>query len=84
MSEKKFIIWDTRDGNGLPRVDDDGQIVSEGVLGRITENNVYLRAYPRWPEGAKPVSELEVGEAIKNVKYSLSGSSGYYDVYRVE
>jgi hypothetical protein len=81
----KFIIWDPKDGNGLPRVDPDtGAITSDGVLGRITEDNVYLRAYPTWPADAKPIAELEVGEPIFGVRYTLSGGSGFYDVYRVE
>jgi len=83
----KFIIWDPNDGVngwGPPRTDDGGNIISDGLIGRVTEGNCYLTAYPKWPKGAKPVTELAVGACIKGVEYRLSGSSGVYDVYRVE
>jgi len=83
MTEKKFIIWDPKD-NYRPRCDDDGNIVSDGVTGRIGEDNVYLTTYADYPPSSKKLSELEVGESIKKVRYSLSGSSGLYDVYRVQ
>ncbi len=81
-TKKKFIVWDARDG--LPKVDaDTGKITSGGVLGRIDEDNVYLTTYPEWPEGAKKLVELDAGEAVTGVIYTLSGSAGLYDVYRV-
>lgn len=81
MSEAKFILWDPRD-NFRPREDEDGNITSDGVLGRITAANVYLTAYPDYPDDRRP-ADLKVGECIKRVKYSLSGGRGYYDIYRV-
>lgn len=81
MTEAKFILWDPRD-NFRPREDDDGNVVSDGVLGRMTQDNVYLTAYAEYPDNRRP-ADLEVGESIKGVTYSLSGSRGVYDVYRV-
>jgi len=77
----KFIIWDTKD-NFQPRRDDDGVIVSDGVLGRIEEDNVYLAIYAEYPTSVRP-NDLPVGKCIKDVQFSLSGSKGKYDVYRV-
>jgi len=52
MTEKKFIIWDPKD-NYRPRCDDDGNIVSDGVTGRIGEDNVYLTTYADYPRASK-------------------------------
>lgn len=80
MEEKKFILWDP--GHGAPRRDSDGNIDSEGLIGRITEGNAYLSAYASYPDARRP-ADLEVGEKIDQVSYSLSGSYGVYTVYRV-
>ena len=77
----KYILWDTRDGY-RPRCDEDGEIVSDGLLGRITVDNVYLRTYASYPDDKRP-ADLTVGGAIKGVGYNLSGAKGTYDVYRV-
>ena len=77
----KFIIWDTSDGS-LPRCGDDGKIVSDGVVGRIEHDNGYLTIYGSYPNESRPES-LAVGERIASVVFSLSGSSGIYDIYRV-
>ena len=77
----KFIIWDSKDGN--PRTKDGGW-VSGGLIGLVTLENVYLRAYGLRPEGSKPYEKLEVGECVAGVQFSLSGTTGSYDVYRVE
>lgn len=87
-SEKRFIIWDKRDAMGVgstghPRRDDDGNIISDGIVGRVGFANAYMTIYPELPEGAKPPNALEVGECIEGVKYSVSGSRGVYDIYRV-
>lgn len=79
-NEPRFILWSTRDG--APRCDDDGVIVSDGIVGRIGADNVYLRGYAAYPGGVRPL-DLAVGECIRGVQYSLSGSTGIYDVYRV-
>lgn len=83
MSEKKFIIWDPKDGP-RPRVDDDGNIVSDGLIGRVTATNVYMTTYAEYPNNSRPLADLQVGEGIYGVRYSLSGSSGIYDIYRVQ
>ena len=77
----KFILWDRKDGH-RPRLDDDGNVDSDGILGRIGSDNVYLTTYARYPGNMRP-NDLEVGAAIRSVSFSLSGSSGSYDIYRV-
>ena len=79
---KKYILWDPRD-NYRPRQDDDGVINSDGLLGRVTEDNVYLKVYANYP-GEKTHSDLKAGQHIKGVVFNLSGEKGTYDVYRVE
>ena len=80
-AEDRFVLWDKKDGFA-PRTDDDGNITSDGVLGRVDEWNVYLSTYAQYPGDKRP-HQLEVGERIENVTFSLSGSKGTYDVYRV-
>lgn len=80
---KKFILWDPRDGI-IPIDIDTGAIRTDGILGRITENNAYLTAYPEYPEEEKKLADLKVGECIIGVRYRLSGGNGWYDIYRVE
>lgn len=77
-----FILWNAK-RDGEPRRDDNGAIVSDGVLGRIGPDNCYLTAYPCFPDGRLP-RDLAVGESIKGVRYRLSGETHFYDVYRVE
>lgn len=81
MNQKKFIIWDPKDGD--PRRNDSGEFISDGIIGRVGIHNAYMEIYAEFPEDAKPLKDLEVGEAVRNVKYSLSGTSGIYDIYRV-
>lgn len=77
----KFILWDTKDG--APRVDEEtGEITSDGAVGRITAENAFLAVYASYPDARRPV-DLEVGESIPRVTYSLSGGFGMYDVIRV-
>jgi len=80
--ERKYILWDPRDGD--PRRADNGAFISDGIIGRVTLDNVYIGVYAQWPDGAPSVQSLEVGQCIKGVRYGLSGSSGSYDVYRVQ
>lgn len=101
--KRQFIIWDRRDGKqpapsmfknnakpaGLPRQDEEGLFISDGILGKISRNNVYLTAYPNldnavWPEGCNSLDDLQIGQRVENVEYSLSGSSGVYDIYRIQ
>lgn len=82
VAPKLFILWDRKDGPNPPR-DEAGEILTSGVLGRLGRGNVYLTTYGARPDGSKTYDELELGEAVRNVRFSLSGSSGEYDVYRV-
>lgn len=81
---KRFILWDPTDGE--PRRDEAGEIESDGIIGRVTEGNVYLQAYGKFPEGPR-VGDLAPGEAIHGVRYNLSpgprAKGKLYDVYRV-
>lgn len=81
-SEMKFIVWDPKDGR--PNRDDDGNINSSGLMGPTTLDNVYLSTYGAKPDGSKEYQDLEVGECVRGVKFSLSGSKGIYDIYRVK
>ena len=80
MNEKRFIIWNPKDGH--VRRDDDGNIISDGVIGRVSIGNAYIKIYPKFSVDKRP-ADLEVGERIEYVKYALSGEIGYYDIYRV-
>jgi len=83
MRSRRFILWDPKD-NYRPMTDEEGnQIISDGVLGRLTIDNVYLTAYANY-HGDKRPKDLGVGECIKGVGFNLSGEHGVYDIYRVE
>lgn len=79
---KQFIIWDPRDGSPHRA---DGSLISDGLIGRVGADNVYLRAYPQWPSlvTSETLKELRVGACIRGVRYNLSGTQGTYDIYRV-
>jgi len=80
---RRFILWDPKD-NYRPMTDEEGnQIISDGILGRLTIDNVYLTAYANYHGDKRPL-DLKVGECIKGVEFHLSGEHGVYDVYRVE
>jgi len=90
MPEKLFIIWDEKDG--LPRVDEDGNIISDGIIGRVGLNNVYINTYATYhrtvyQKGKPPYNmtpaDLEVGEHML-ASFSLSGTKGTYQVWRVQ
>ncbi len=78
---KRFILWDPSDGD--PRRGDNSEWLTSGLLGVIDEGNVYLTVYPKYPDARRP-GDLAVNERIQGVEYSLSGSKGSYDVYRIE
>jgi len=80
-TEKKFIIWDPRDGN--PVNNDNGKIESSGLIGRVGSDNVSLSTYAEYPGDKRP-RDLDLYEGIKGVGFSLSGSHGTYDIYRVK
>jgi hypothetical protein len=84
--EQKFIIWDPRD-NYRPREDDDGNIVSDGLIGRVGRDNVYIRTYAQYGEDVKRDINgdviLEVGQFVE-ATFRLSGEKGIYRVYRVQ
>jgi len=75
----KFIIYEQ---NSHPLVADNGNIISDGIIGRVTLNNVYLTAYAMYPNKQRP-KDLEIGECITGVRYSLSDETGMYNIYRV-
>ncbi len=79
MGRMFFIIWDPRDGEPQR---DNGVITSDGIIGRVTEENVYIKAYASISEGEKRPEDLEVG-AHTYAEFSLSGSKGLYRIYRV-
>ena len=79
----RFILWDPRDG--YPRFDaevDPPKCVSDGLLGRVGADNVYLTVYAEYPDEKRP-QDLEIGQAIAGVGFSLSGGKGSYDIVRV-
>jgi hypothetical protein len=78
--EPRFILVPA--GNPISRKY--GSIVSDGVLGRVSKENAYLKVYAELPaKDSRKLDDLEVGDCIANVRYRLSGQTGYYDVYRV-
>jgi len=79
---KRFILWDPKDGE--PRRNDDGDIDSDGLTGLIGEDNVYLTTYASYREGLRNNHKgLKVGEyAIAT--FSLSGTKGTYQIWRVQ
>lgn len=81
--EKKFILWDLRDGP-YPPLNAEGGINTSGCIGHLTRDNVYLRAYA---EGGahlqETLDELKVGQCRHGVTFRLSGEKGTYDIYRV-
>lgn len=85
MLQERFIIWDPRDGD-RPRMSDDGTIESDGLIGRVSGDNAYIRTYaaykPGTPRDLDGYPILDVGQYAEAV-FSLSGSKGEYRVYRV-
>lgn len=75
----KYILWDPKDGE--PRRDEDGAFLTDGLIGRIGPDNVYLTAYAKVLR--TPIAELHVG-GVTEAEFSLSGSKGTYRIYRVE
>lgn len=81
MAEKdprRFILWDTRRDGELRYPDAN----TDGVLGRLSLENVYISTYAEYPADKRP-EDLAVGERIEDVVFRLSGDRGYYDMYRV-
>ena len=71
----KFIIADPKDDGPWP--------LYAGVIGPIGPSNVYLTAYAKYPTSQRP-SDLNVGESIIGVQFSLSGQRNTYTIRRVE
>jgi hypothetical protein len=65
----------------VPR-NDDGSIATDGAIGRITADNVYIATYAE-NLSREELDALEVGGHISDVRYHLSGEEGHYDIYRV-
>ena len=88
--EPKYIIWDPRDeqppGSG-PRRDSDNNIISDGLIGRVGPDNVYIKIYAEYePNVKRDINrhlQLEAGQYV-TATFSLSGSKGRYQVWRVK
>lgn len=80
----KFILHSKKHHGYLPLCSDDGTIIGDGAIGRVTEDNVYLGAYAEYPSDDKRPRDLAVGERIKDVVFRLSGETGVYDIWRVQ
>lgn len=79
VKDRRFVLLPV---GQHPHIDSAGHIISEGVLGRIPAINAYLTAYASYSDSRRPV-DLLIGECLPAVRYSLSGSVGAYDVWRV-
>jgi hypothetical protein len=60
-----------------------GELSTDGVIGVVTGDNAYVRAYPALADGEPNPSTLDVGQRSRGAKYSLSGTVGHYDIVRV-
>jgi hypothetical protein len=85
---QRFIIWDPRDGNGFPRRDHDGNITSDGLVGRIGRSNAFLSAYAgnlRTVCGrSTTLDELSENDTMPlEADFTLSGERGSYEIFRV-
>lgn len=79
--DKGFILhlaaWD------VPR-DEKGGINTSGAIGVVSRNNVYLLAYAQGgPTLQDDLDRLEVGQAVRGVKFFLNDESGIYNIWRV-
>lgn len=72
---KTYIIEDPKDAGQWP--------LYRGIIGPISSDNVYLRAYAQWPDTRRPC-DLGLGSAIEGVVFRLSGERGVYNVRRVK
>ena len=78
----QFILHSPERHGLRPMEDDDGNITSDGALGRVTADNVTLKAYADYPTDVRP-KDLEVGGRIEDVEIAISGECDTYDIYRV-
>jgi len=79
---RRFILW-SHDCGHYPLRDQDGNsIVADGVVGRITIDNAFLTMY--CCASRQDLEALPVGHMIPQVEYTLCGSRGQYDIYRVD
>jgi hypothetical protein len=80
----RYILWNPRDGE--PLTDEGGNVSSDGIIGRVGRDNVYVKTYAAYAEGTERDADgspvLEVG-GFAVADFSLSGSRGTYRVYRV-
>lgn len=90
--EKKYILWDPQEGE--PKRDEEGNITADGVMGRLTGDNVYLTTYATYAEpkmdehGRKSCparhDELEVGQWTE-ATFRLRGvHKDTYQIWRVQ
>ncbi len=81
----KYILWNRKRDGQFPPLDENGEeIISDGAIGRVDAENVYLKTYARFRPESKKLDELVRGERIKDVVFSLCGERAKYDVIRVE
>lgn len=81
--DRRFILWDRKDGPQPPRDQDTGEYLTQGCLGWLEASNCYLRSYAEYPDGSVKLDDLEIGQVIRGVVFRLSGERGEYDLYRV-
>lgn len=84
MRAWRFILWDRKDGSRPPI--ENGEIITSGCVGRVDMHNAVFVGATWPPLGSHPsrLSDLEVGACVYGVRFSASGETGTYDVYRVE
>ena len=73
---KQYVIV----GTGTPVFVEDGVPNTSGILGKLSEENVYIKIYAAYQD--KTATQLEVGERCPAL-FRLSGEKATYDVVRV-
>jgi hypothetical protein len=83
--EKKFILWNPiESGVYKSPTKEKGRIISEGIIGRVTYENVYISVYPEYEPGHKNPRDLEINESLLDVVFHMCGTKTKVDLYRVE
>jgi hypothetical protein len=87
----RYIVWDPRDndGRGPRRCPETLVITSDGVIGRVGPDNVYLTTYADYQpvgltgEVRRHTFLAENDHVPAEAWFRLSGSRGLYEIYRV-
>jgi len=90
-ANRRYIIWDSR-RDGDPRRDEDGRIISDGIIGRVSADNCYMTTYAcnkrrvdvsggELPRTLDALDENDYHPLLAD--FSLSGSKSTYEIYRV-